>query len=231
MSRLINSTYITIDGAVENPQDWPSGRHQDDGRAQQIQTELLLSCETVLMGRRTYDGFAPSGRVRSGDPYSDHINAMEKLVASTTLTEPTWTNTTVVATDLIGEVDRRKRAGGRHRPIRVRRRLTNAARRRADRRAPPLGPPADDRPWRHQRSAVSRRHQRQLRAGRRDAARLRDRDPQLPGLGPGPASRLLATVVRAARTARTAGARATARRARAPAAAGPRAPVVPTTAR
>jgi RibD C-terminal domain len=44
MSRLINSTYITIDGAVENPQDWPSGRHQDDGRAQQIQTELLLSC-------------------------------------------------------------------------------------------------------------------------------------------------------------------------------------------
>jgi hypothetical protein len=40
VSRLINSTYITIDGGVENPHDWPSGRHQDDGRAQQIQTEL-----------------------------------------------------------------------------------------------------------------------------------------------------------------------------------------------
>jgi dihydrofolate reductase len=112
VSRLINSTYITIDGAVENPQNWPSGRHQDDGRAQQIQTELLLSCEAVLMGRRTYDGFAPVWSGRSGDPYSDHINAMEKLVASTTLTEPTWTNTTVLATNLIDEVDRRKRAGG-----------------------------------------------------------------------------------------------------------------------
>jgi dihydrofolate reductase len=112
MSRLINSTYITIDGAVENPQDWPSGRHEDDGRAEQIQTELLLSCETVLMGRRTYEGFAPVWAARSGDPYSDHINAMEKLVASTTLTEPTWTNTTVVATDLVAEVDRRKQTGG-----------------------------------------------------------------------------------------------------------------------
>jgi dihydrofolate reductase len=112
MSRLINSTYITIDGAVENPQDWPSGRHQDDGRAQQIQTELLLSCETVLMGRWTYDGLAPGWSGRSGDPYSDHINAMEKLVASTTLTEPAWTKTTVVAADLVGEVDCRKRTGG-----------------------------------------------------------------------------------------------------------------------
>ena len=112
MSRLINSTYITLDGAVENPQDWPSGRHQDDGRAQQIQTELLLGCEAVLMGRRTYEGFAPVWSGRSDDPYSDHINAIEKLVASTTLTEPAWTNTTVVAADLVGEIARRKQAGG-----------------------------------------------------------------------------------------------------------------------
>jgi dihydrofolate reductase len=27
MRRIINSTYITLDGAIENPQDWPSGRH------------------------------------------------------------------------------------------------------------------------------------------------------------------------------------------------------------
>lgn len=112
MSRLINSTYITIDGAVENPQNWPSGRHEDDGRAQEIQTELLLSTETVLMGRRTYEGFAPVWSARSGDPASDRINEMEKLVASTTLTEPDWNNTTVIAEDLVGEVARRKQGGG-----------------------------------------------------------------------------------------------------------------------
>jgi len=112
MSRLTNSTYITLDGAVENPQNWPSGRHEDDGRAQQIQTDLLLSCDTVLMGRRTYEGFVPVWTAMSGDPYSDHINAAEKLVASTTLTDPEWNNTTVVSEDLVGEVRRRKEGDG-----------------------------------------------------------------------------------------------------------------------
>jgi dihydrofolate reductase len=28
------------------------------------------------MGRRTYDGFAPVWRARSGDPYSDRINSL-----------------------------------------------------------------------------------------------------------------------------------------------------------
>jgi dihydrofolate reductase len=37
---------------------------------------------------------------------------MEKLVASTTLTEPVWSNATVVAVDLVGEIGRRKRADG-----------------------------------------------------------------------------------------------------------------------
>jgi dihydrofolate reductase len=112
MSRIVNSTYITLDGAVENPQNWPSGRHQDDGRAQEIQTELLLGSETVLMGRRTYEGFAPVWSAQSGDPYSDKINAMEKLVASTTLADPEWNNTTVVGEGLVEEIGRRKESGG-----------------------------------------------------------------------------------------------------------------------
>ncbi len=112
MPRLINSTYVSIDGAVENPHLWPSGRHEDDGRAQQIQTDLMESCEAVLMGRRTYEGFAPVWSAKSGDPASDRMNAIEKLVASTTLSEPEWSNTTVIADDLVGEISRRKQSGG-----------------------------------------------------------------------------------------------------------------------
>lgn len=73
MRRIINSTYITLDGIIENPQDWPSGRDKDDGRGGEIQTELLLSCDALLLGRRTYEGFVPVWTARSGDPYSDHI--------------------------------------------------------------------------------------------------------------------------------------------------------------
>jgi hypothetical protein len=31
MRRIINSTYITLDGVIENPQDWPSDRHTYEG--------------------------------------------------------------------------------------------------------------------------------------------------------------------------------------------------------
>jgi dihydrofolate reductase len=112
MRRIINSTYISIDGVIENPQDWPSGRHEDDGRGGQIQTELLLGCDALLLGRRTYDGFAPLWPTLSGDPYSDHINAMEKWVASTTLADPQWNNTEVIAANLAEEIARRKQGPG-----------------------------------------------------------------------------------------------------------------------
>ncbi len=112
MRRIINSTYITLDGIIENPQDWPSGRHEDDGRGQEIQSELLLRCDALLLGRRTYEGFEPVWTAMSGDPFSDHINAMEKWVVSTTLTEPTWNNSEVIATDVAAELARRKAEDG-----------------------------------------------------------------------------------------------------------------------
>lgn len=113
MRRIINSTYITLDGAIENPQDWPSGRHQDDGRGREIQTELLLGCDALLLGRRTYEGFLPVWTAMSGDPYSDHINTMEKWVVSSTLTDPSWNNSDVIAGDVAAEIARRKAQDGR----------------------------------------------------------------------------------------------------------------------
>ena len=104
MRQLINSTYISLDGVIEGPHLWPalSGGHSDEGEA--IQTELLQSCDIVLMGRRTYEVFAPAWTSRSGDPYSDRINAMRKVVASTTLTDPEWDNTEVIAGDVAARV-------------------------------------------------------------------------------------------------------------------------------
>jgi dihydrofolate reductase len=112
MRRIINSTYITLDGVIENPQDWPSGRHADDGRGGEIQTELLLGCDALLLGRRTYEGFAPVWTAQSGDPYSDHINAMQKWVVSSTLTNATWSNSEVIAGDVAAEIARRKSQDG-----------------------------------------------------------------------------------------------------------------------
>lgn len=112
MRKIINSTYVTLDGVVEGPQLWPSLPKPSDERADRIQTDLVLRCDALLMGRHTYDGFAPVWPTRSGDPLSDHINAMPKYVVSTTLKDPEWNNTRVIDGDVVGEVTRMKEAPG-----------------------------------------------------------------------------------------------------------------------
>jgi dihydrofolate reductase len=100
MRRIINSTYVTLDGVIENPQDWPSlASFSDEGT--QVQITLLERCDAVLMGRNTYEGFAPVWSARSGDPLSDRMNALPKYVVATTLTDPQWHNTTVIDRDPI----------------------------------------------------------------------------------------------------------------------------------
>jgi dihydrofolate reductase len=114
MRQLINSMYVTLDGAVENPHRWPPLKRGTSDEGDTIQTELLQRCDIVLMGRRTYDVFAPAWTSRSGDPYSDRINAMRKVVVSTTLTDPTWANTEVVASDVADRVRALKDEDGGH---------------------------------------------------------------------------------------------------------------------
>ena len=114
MRRIINSTYISLDGVVEAPHLWPSLGRPGDERFGQIQADLALSCDALLMGRHTYDGFAPVWPTRSGDPVSDQINAMPKYVVSTTLKDPQWTNTQVIDGDVVAEITRLKQAPGKN---------------------------------------------------------------------------------------------------------------------
>jgi dihydrofolate reductase len=114
MRQLINSTYITLDGVVEGPHLWPPPKGGTSDEGDTIQTDLLQTCDIVLMGRRTYDVFAPAWTSRSGDPYSDRINTMRKVVVSTTLTDPEWKNTEVIAGDVVGRVRDLKDEDGGH---------------------------------------------------------------------------------------------------------------------
>jgi dihydrofolate reductase len=110
--RIINSTYISLDGVIQNPQDWPEGGIEPDGTGLKVQTDLLLACDAVLMGGHTYSGFAPAWMARSGDTYSDRINSMAKYVVSSTLRDPEWTNTTVISGDPLAEIRRLKEQPG-----------------------------------------------------------------------------------------------------------------------
>jgi dihydrofolate reductase len=72
--------------------------------------------EVLLQGRRTYQVSAAAWPSRSGDPFSDWINAAQKYVVSDTLTEAnlTWHPATIVrGADLVTEMSAmRQKAGG-----------------------------------------------------------------------------------------------------------------------
>jgi dihydrofolate reductase len=105
MGKIINSTYVTLDGVFRNPQEWPDNGVPDPDFGR-LQTELLSACDATLMGRDTYEAFAGVWQGHSGDPYTDRLNSMTKYVFSSTITEPDWANTTV----LNGEVAENVRA-------------------------------------------------------------------------------------------------------------------------
>lgn len=107
MRKIINSTYITLDGVIE----WQPLGSVDD-TVVTIQTELLFACDAILMGRRTYEGFAPVWMTRSGDPMSDRFNSTAKYVVSSTLQNPEWNNTAVISSDVVAEIKRLKNQSG-----------------------------------------------------------------------------------------------------------------------
>jgi dihydrofolate reductase len=64
-----------------------------------------------LIGRVTYEGFAGAWPQREGG-FADKMNAMPKHVVSSTLTDPGWSNTTVITGDVPEEVAKLKEGRG-----------------------------------------------------------------------------------------------------------------------
>jgi dihydrofolate reductase len=113
MRKLINSTYLTLDGVIENPM-WTMAYFDDEAAAfAGSQTE---AADALLMGRATYDGMSVAWPARDqSDPSTGaaYFNNVKKYVASTTLTDPTWNNTEVLPGDLVAAVTALKAQDGK----------------------------------------------------------------------------------------------------------------------
>jgi dihydrofolate reductase len=105
MGKIVNSTFVSLDGVINHMDRW----HFDfvDDQSNAFAEQQLRKSDALLMGRNTYDVYAAVWPTRDDD-YAKRLNAMPKYVASTTLTNPGWQNTTVLADDLIGEVTKLK---------------------------------------------------------------------------------------------------------------------------
>ena len=87
MRKLVESTFMTLDGVISNPQEWSPPFWDDEHSA--YAEKLLAPADAMLLGRATYENFAASWPGRPGE-FADKINSMPKHVASRTLSETTW---------------------------------------------------------------------------------------------------------------------------------------------
>jgi dihydrofolate reductase len=111
MRHLINSTYVTLDGLIGDLERWHFGYM--DAAAERVAGDLLAGADTLLLGRRTYEGFAAVWPTRTGE-LADKFNSMKKYVASTKLETADWNNSEIISGDLAGKVAEIKSQPGGH---------------------------------------------------------------------------------------------------------------------
>jgi dihydrofolate reductase len=125
--KLTTTTMVTVDGVMQGlggPQEDRRGGFERGGwvaplfdhQAGRFLNQVYGRAEAFLFGRRTYEIFAGSWGAMAdpGDnPIWTALHTKPKYVASTTLTDPKWSDTTVLADDLAtAVVDLKATPGG-----------------------------------------------------------------------------------------------------------------------
>jgi dihydrofolate reductase len=114
MRRIINSTYVSLDGDQGKLDEWHFEHWSDEVAA--YAQDLLFSSDALLMGRLTYEGFAPAWSSRAGqDDFADRMNAIDKYVVSSTLEKAEWNNTKILSREnAVEEISKLKQQPGRN---------------------------------------------------------------------------------------------------------------------
>jgi len=124
--KLTTITMVSVDGVMQGlggaDEDRSGGFERGgwiaplfDEEGGTFLNQVYQGADAFLFGRRTYEIFAGSWGAWAdpgGNPIWTALNTMPKYVASTTLTEPRWANTTVLSGDVAAAVGALKAKGG-----------------------------------------------------------------------------------------------------------------------
>jgi dihydrofolate reductase len=104
MGQIVVTEFISLDGVVEAPGGGEGFKHDgwsfefdrgDEGN--KFKLDETRASAALLLGRRTYEGFAEAWPSRTDDVgFADKFNSMPKYVVSTTLESADWNNTTIL---------------------------------------------------------------------------------------------------------------------------------------
>jgi dihydrofolate reductase len=118
--KLTTTTQVSVDGVMQGPggpDENRSGGFERGGWAMglfdnEVMTfvdQVYQRADAFLFGRRTYELFAGYWGVRADiNAIAAALNTRPKYVASTTLTDPQWTDTTVLSGDVAAAISELK---------------------------------------------------------------------------------------------------------------------------
>ena len=116
MGRIVITEFVSLDGVMEDPggaEDYEHGgwtfKFDRGADGEKFKSEESVDAAGLLLGRRTYEGFAAAWPTMKGE-FADKFNNMPKYVVSSTLTDPQWNNSTVLGGDLVAEITELKDA-------------------------------------------------------------------------------------------------------------------------
>jgi dihydrofolate reductase len=110
MGRIVVTEFVSLDGVMQAPGGGEDYEHQgwtfaiDRGaEGEKFKLDETIAAQALLLGRTTYEGFAAAWPSMQGE-FADKLNSMPKYVISSTLSQPQWNNSTVLAGDVVDEV-------------------------------------------------------------------------------------------------------------------------------
>jgi dihydrofolate reductase len=110
--KIIVTQYVSVDGVLEDPVgmegsglgNW-TGPFTRGPEGDKFKLDELFAADSMIYGRKTYDAFAGAWpNIKDDTGYAERMNALPKLVASTTLQKADWNNSTIVHGDLVETV-------------------------------------------------------------------------------------------------------------------------------
>ncbi len=109
--RLVATEYVSLDGVFEEPGHW-SGPFFDE-QAGQFKWAELQASDALLLGRKTYEGFARAWPTMEGvGEFGVKMNTMPKYVVSSTLDRVDWTGSKLIKGDAMNEIRKLKHQPG-----------------------------------------------------------------------------------------------------------------------
>ena len=109
--RLVATEYLSLDGVFEEPGRWSGPFFNEE--AGQFKWAELQASDALLLGRKTYEGFAAAWPTMKGTgEFGEKMNRMTKYVVSSTLDKLAWPGSRLVKGDVVAEVRKLKREPG-----------------------------------------------------------------------------------------------------------------------